>query len=337
MTRADQDRESLPVENDPPKVALIRLSLDYIDSALGGVAASTGAVADEFSRAAEMETPASEENRKQWSAKFQASGHTVQFQTWKGAADHPPEYQSENPAWFSYGGTRFTDETFKTLEIFRRLTPAVRAAYRSYPYSWSYVTTAGDMMMIYPFLTLDEAVNNDPPTDQTYYRHADFDHRGVGWTPPYLDLVGAGMMVTASTPAYEGDTLLGVVSHDITLAQLSDSVLGLLARDVGGIAWLVDGSGLVIGVSDPSLARELEEVNKSAGEAVLHYRSATLQNDKGRTSQSAWINAMTEEMRSRQKSAASDEVIRLKVGGHPVLGGRVKSTDWLLIWKPPVP
>ena len=41
---------------------------------------------------------------------------------------------------------------------------------------------------------------------------------------PYLDLVGAGMMVTASCPVYEDDRLLAVVSHDITLKELTKSV-----------------------------------------------------------------------------------------------------------------
>jgi hypothetical protein len=323
------------VKADPSDIALIRLSVDYIDSVLHAVAASTDAIADEFARVSQAVPSVSSAQEAFWREHNLAQDRTVSFQTWDGALDSPPAYQSESPAFFSYGDKGFSTQTFQTLEVFNSLTPVVRAAYRSYPYSWSYVTTAEGMMMIYPFLTLDEAVNNNPPTEQTYYRHADFGNRSAGWTPPYLDLVGAGMMVTASTPAYDGDTLLGVVSHDITLAQLSESVLGLLTRDVGGIAWLVDRNGLVIAVSESSLEKELDDTNQSAGEAVLHYRSATPQGDKAKTSQTAWINEVTAEMLSHAESTPPNEVIHSESESHPVLGGRVESTGWLLIWKAP--
>jgi hypothetical protein len=64
--------------------------------------------------------------------------------------------------------------------------------------------------MIYPYLPMDQAVKNDPPTEQVFYRAADFKRRAVGWTLPYLDLVGAGLMITASYPIYAEDKLLGV-------------------------------------------------------------------------------------------------------------------------------
>jgi hypothetical protein len=79
--------------------------------------------------------------------------------------------------------------------------------------------------MIYPYVPIEQAVNNAKPTETPYYKAADGARRAVGWTAPYLDLVGAGMMVTASFPIYRGDTLLGVMSRDITLQELADSVL----------------------------------------------------------------------------------------------------------------
>ena len=72
---------------------------------------------------------------------------------------------------------------------------------------------------------MDQAVNNGTPTETPYYRAADFGSRAVGWTTPYLDLVGAGMMITASYPVYDSESLLGVMSHDITLKELASSVL----------------------------------------------------------------------------------------------------------------
>ena len=336
VTRAGGEESSISNGSEQTRVALVRLSLDYIDHVLEGVAASTSAVAEEFVRASRSSKAADDRLAAYWREHHLLKGNAVSFQTWEGALDSPPPYQSDTPGWFSYHGTQFSAQTFRNLAIFRELTPAVRAAYRSYPYSWSYVTTADEMMMIYPFLTLEEAVNNDPPSRQTYYTHADFERRTTGWTPPYLDLVGAGMMVTASTPAYDGDTLLGVVSHDITLAQLSDSVLGLLARDVGGVAWIVDESGLVIAVSESSLESELAEANQSAGQAVLHYRHPISNDAKVTISRTAWINELTEAVLSRAESSSSDEIIDIESDGHPVLGGLTKRTGWLLIWKAPI-
>ncbi|MEJ2085226.1 MAG: hypothetical protein P8Y44_06040 [Acidobacteriota bacterium] len=260
------------VENVEAHKTLARLSVDHIDFILNSVAQSTQAVAAELVSAHRAVATRTADQPPPQAPAHLASGQTVLFQTWPGALQPAPEFQADHAGFYSYRGQTVDDETLFQLQVFQALTPAVRSAYSSFPFSWSYVTTADGMMLIYPFLTLEEAVNNEFPTDQTYYTHADFQHRSTGWTPPYLDLVGAGMMVTASTPAFEGDTLLGVCSHDITLAQISESVLKLLTRDVGGTAWLVDASGLVIGVSDADLEAELERVNKGAGKAVLHYR-----------------------------------------------------------------
>ena len=88
----------------------------------------------------------------------------------------------------------------RQLDLFNRLVPTFRTVYESFPFSWVYMTTVDNAMMIYPYLPIDQAVNNGMPTETPYYRAADFESRAVGWTPPYLDLVGAGMMITASYP-----------------------------------------------------------------------------------------------------------------------------------------
>jgi hypothetical protein len=93
----------------------------------------------------------------------------------------------------------------------------------------------------------------------------------------------------------------------------------------------------VIAVSDATLAKELDEVKQTAGEAVLHDRTpAELKKaagEKATASTTPWINQLTEDMRTHAKSTPSDEVIHSEDDGHAVLGGRVKATGWLLIWK----
>ncbi|MEJ2339326.1 MAG: hypothetical protein P8Y15_10565 [Gemmatimonadales bacterium] len=326
---------------DSAEQALVRLSLDYMDSILAGVAASTAAVASEFVTASRETSTVTPRQRALWRERYLVRDKTVLFQTWPGRLDSAPGYQADAAAYFSYQGENFDEQTWRQLEMFRTLTPVVRAAHRASPFSWSYVTTAQGLLLIYPFLTLNEAVNNESPTEQTYYQHADFENRSTGWTPPYLDLVGAGMMVTASTPAYEGDTLLGVVSHDITLTELSERVLRLLTRDVGGTAWLADESGLLIGVSDPDLAGELIEANRQAGEAVLYYRLPAKLHQarpgKARTSQTAWVNEVMEEVLTRTRAARDDGVIHFEHNDQLVFSGKSKATGWHLVWVTPSP
>ena len=182
-------------------------------------------------------------------------------------------------------------------------------------------------------MPIDEAVNNGTPTETSYYQAADFAQRQVGWTAPYLDLVGAGMMVTASYPIYQDDTLLGVTSRDITLAQLTDSVLQHLTID-GGSALIVDADGLAIDATDPTLATEIDSTNTAAGAAVRYFRT-----DAGRQaltapgaeiSQSAPTNEVVEQVLAAAAQSDSD-AIRLAIDGNRVLAGVIDRTGWLVV------
>jgi hypothetical protein len=220
----------------------------------------------------------------------------------------------------------------RQLNLFEQLVPTFRAAYESFPFSWVYVTTVDDAMMIYPYLPIEQAINDGTPTQTLYYRAADFAHHAVGWTPPYLDLVGAGMMITASYPVYEGDSLLGVVSRDITLKQLSKSVLRHLTSADGSIALLVDGEGLAIDASDPALASEIDRVNAKAGAAVLYYRSPegmeTITTRDAIASSSAETNALVEQVLAK---AGGGNTVQLELGGRRVLAAPIEHTPWLLV------
>ena len=320
------------------RTAVVRLAVDQVDAALSAVAGSTQAVAREWTQANHQIPRAAGRSVEYWNGRYTASGKTIQFQTWPGALSPEPAYQSDNPAWYAYRGEPLDADTLRQLEVFAKLTSAVRAAYRSFPYAWSYVTTAQDMMLLFPFLTLEEAINNQVPTEQVFYQQAGFTQRAPGWTPPYLDLAGAGLMVTVSTPAYDGDTLLGVVSHDITLQQLSLAILQRVARDAGGTAWLVDASGLALAVSDPALASELEEVNTKAKAAVLHYRltdpSAGPSNEDIVVSSTAWINALTSVFLKAAQENPQAGILVLGKDPKSIYAGRLSVTGWWLIWSP---
>ncbi|MEE4379197.1 MAG: histidine kinase [Candidatus Competibacteraceae bacterium] len=315
--------------------ALIRLSADRIDTVFGDVAASTRALAEEYVTLSRTVPPATPKEQETWLERYASIGKTVGFKTWPGELQSPPAFQAPQVAFYTYNGTDFTAETFRQLNLFEKVTPLFRAAYRTFDFSWSYFTTADNAMLIYPYLPINEAVNNQTPTEQVYYTSADFKNRRAGWTLPYLDLVGAGMMITVSYPAYDGDTLLGVVSHDITLKQLSESVLSHLVLEDDAIAYIVSASGLVVGVTDAKLAQELDTVNRKAKEAILHYRTTDALQQlgvvKAVASANPWINDITEQVIIQANSDPQAAVISFERDNRRVLATTTKLTGWYVV------
>jgi hypothetical protein len=321
-------------DTEDPLVSLVRLAADRIDTVFNDVAASTRALGDEYRMLAAHPSPVTTQDKASWIARSTTSGNTTGFRTWPEGAP-TPEFQAAVPAFYSYGGTTVTGETVAHLRDFERLLPIFRAAYRSFDFSWVYLTTADDMLLIYPYVPLGEAVNNEMPTRQVFYTAADFARKSVGWTPPYLDLVGAGLMITASYPIYAGDRLLGVASRDITLRQLSRNVLTHLTRRTSSSAFIIDRRGLAIDASDPALDAEIERVNGENKDAVLFYRSSAAlaqdANPNAEVSRFAWVNEVAERVLDKARQSGAPEVIDTAVDGRKVLAARIESTGWFVV------
>jgi hypothetical protein len=312
--------------------AMVRLAADRIDSTFDAVAASTRALGDAYRRLVSAQGEQATPDSDRWLARRTTQGNTTGLRTWPADLKAPPSFQAAYPGFYSYNGAKLDDQVLRQLNLFEQLVPTFRTAYESFPFSWVYVTTVDDAMMIYPYLPIEQAINDRTPTQTTYYRAADFAHHAVGWTPPYLDLVGAGMMITASYPIYEGDSLLGVVSRDITLKQLAKSVLGHLTSADSSIALIVDSDGLAIDASDPALAAEIDRVNAKAGAAVLYYRSGdgmeTITSRDAVASSSAETNALVEQVLARSGGGGT---LRFELGGRRVLAAPIERTAWLLV------
>jgi hypothetical protein len=312
--------------------AMVRLAAERIDSALEAVADSTRALGDAYRRLASVQVGQATPDSERWLARRTTQGNTTGLRSWPAALKTPPLYQEAYPAFYSYNGAKLDDQVLRELDLFEQLVPTFRAAYESFPFSWVYVTTVDNAMMIYPYLPIQQAINNDTPTQTPYYRAADFRKHAVGWTSPYLDLVGAGMMVTASYPIYDGDSLLGVVSRDITLKQLAKSVLRHLTGANDRVALIVDGDGLAIDASDPALAAEIDQINARAGAAVLYYRSADSMEritTKGAVaSSSTAMNTLVEQVLAK---ASDGNTVRLDLDGRRVLAAPIERTGWLLV------
>ncbi|MGD2056156.1 MAG: hypothetical protein PVJ15_05060, partial [Gammaproteobacteria bacterium] len=170
--------------------AMVRLAADRIDSAFDDVAASTRALGDAYRRLSSTQGGQATPDSERWLARRTTQDNTTGLRTWPADMKAPPSFQAAYPGFYSYNGAKLDDRVLRQLNLFEQLVPTFRAAYESFPFSWVYVTTVDDAMMIYPYLPIEQAINDGTPTQTLYYRAADFAHHAVGWTPPYLDLVG---------------------------------------------------------------------------------------------------------------------------------------------------
>lgn len=315
--------------------AIARLAAEHVDAVLGAVAQSTRAVGEEFRRSAQAVGPA---DVAVFERRLRRQAQVLGVSTWPN--DQPePTFQSPYPGLFAYrtptpGAATVDAATAGRLASLESLVPVVRAASSSLPFSWVYVTTAHDEMLIYPYLPLAQAVGNGMPSTQVFYTAADLARRKVGWTPPYLDLAGAGMMITASYPVFANDQLLGVASRDVTLGQLSRQVLADVAAGTGLVAILVTDQGLAIDASATELAVEIEAINAAKGGPALHYRAPAGLATAGAgavASRHSWVNRAVEAVLAgpaTDQFAVGDADLRL-------LAARVRTTNWLLVLIPP--
>ena len=69
--------------------------------------------------------------------------------------------------------------------------------------------------------------------------------RLTAWDPPYADNLEQGLLITANTPVYFDDDYQGVVSIDLSLAQLVDR-LEAIRPTPGSYAFIVDGDGRLV-------------------------------------------------------------------------------------------
>jgi len=123
-------------------------------------------------------------------------------------------------------------------------------------YIWIYAAfndTTFSLFRNYPYDTMewtqyDENDNPVPPADDWdpldydwYTNAASIDDDGTAFTPPYYD--PAGLIISVGRPVrFANNTLIGVVSVDITIATMQQSILSLDVSD-NGYAFLIDANG----------------------------------------------------------------------------------------------
>ncbi len=82
--------------------------------------------------------------------------------------------------------------------------------------------------------------------------------RKTVWTVPYEDQQGRGLVMTAVTPVYDGDTFRGIFEVDLSIARLVDLVNALKPTETG-FTFYVDSEGAILQTSAfDLLSREAE-------------------------------------------------------------------------------
>ncbi len=90
------------------------------------------------------------------------------------------------------------------------------------------------------------------PRKRPYYEITSplFNQKRVSrWTIPYLDATGGGLVVTAATPIYVGNTFNGIVAADMQLSTITQRVASLKIGQTG-YAFMIDDAGHIISMPD---------------------------------------------------------------------------------------
>jgi len=112
---------------------------------------------------------------------------------------------------------------FNSFDSMNRLCPYMKDALEQYPHDID--------IPIYNFYYLADTTHNPS--------------KGVVWTEAYLDPAGAGWMISAIAPVYQGDFLEGVVGIDVTIDKLITNILSIKLPYTSS-AMLIDNKGNIL-------------------------------------------------------------------------------------------
>jgi serine phosphatase RsbU (regulator of sigma subunit) len=308
------------------------ISASKVEDIFKNVANSTKTLADQYHNLYESKSSMPKAEQAKWMKKLQKTSKTGSFKL------YPKEKDLKDPfaSILFFNDFNFTEESMREFQAGLELREIMKNMHSTFNFSWVYFTTVNDMMIIYPYLPYKMSDDVYKPTQQHFYLAADFKNKTFGWEEPYLDLAGDGMMITVSYPLYKGDTLLGVASRDITLDQLSSSLLKNTLIYNGTIAFIVDKSGKAISNTDEQRQSEINEVNKKDYRAILYYRSIDelkkLNKEGIRSSSFSDMNEITDEVLKRYNP--TEKAISFSLEGeqrYEIFAARVPVTGWYII------
>ena len=167
---------------------------------------------------------------------------------------HHLTYRASYPSSYILNTNAVTPTMWFQINALQHTLPSLKLLFDIFNDGWVYITTPDGLMSIYPYLPLSQAIHDEDPTKTIYYQAANFKDKRAGWSNPYIDLVGDGMLVTVSYPMYHNSILLGVSSVDITIRQLTQNLFPTtIKRNHYNLLALVTKNGLAISsTSKPS-------------------------------------------------------------------------------------
>jgi len=158
----------------------------------------------------------------------------------------------------------------KALEMY----PSLLAVYT--------IDTRG-VLRYYPNIDLASQLPSDfDGTSRPYYRlvvPSANPQRLPRWTAPYDDATGAGVVVTAAAPVYQGDEFMGIVAADTRLAGLEERINRIRVGQTG-YAFILDDAGQILALPQEGYGLfGFEAANGQApfGQSVLGLGSIDLQ------------------------------------------------------------
>ena len=92
---------------------------------------------------------------------------------------------------------------------------------------WLYYTSENNFINMYPWVSSNEFKFTEQLKNTEFYSYVTAPQnpsRKALWTPVYLDQADKGLMVSLSSPIFNQDIFMGVVSLDLTNTQLSDMI-----------------------------------------------------------------------------------------------------------------
>jgi len=125
--------------------------------------------------------------------------------------------------------------------------------------AWLYYTSENNFINMYPWISSKDFMFTEDIKNMEFFTSANPQNnplRKALWTHAYVDAAGKGLMVSLSSPIYNKDTFMGVVSLDLTTNKLSE----ILNCEYDG--YLIDDTNSVIATSrDIKFDKEVPKLN----------------------------------------------------------------------------
>ncbi|WP_353570133.1 ATP-binding protein [Candidatus Albibeggiatoa sp. nov. BB20] len=305
-----------------------------IDSLFNLVSNSVKSFGNEYTHLYETLPLIPDLDKQYWETHYQVEeAKAIHFKSYPTQIE--PSYQDPYAGYLLFNKDDFNDEVFKHLNVFKHIHSALKNTHETIDFSWTYFTTANDMMVVYPYLPYDFIDEAYKPTQKHFYLAADFENRQVGWEEPHMDLSGEGMIITASYPVYSQQQLLGVASQDITLDQLTTDLLDKLNLYEGTLSFMMDKNGKAIANNITEYLQEIDIVNEKHYQAVLHYRSnaglAKMHKPDAQHSNYSFLNQVAENVIQHSESDVINFKYFIAGEAHQVFATQTEIAGWYIV------